>query len=467
MTRTGDELTEHTDRLKELLPNSIITDRRIDLEAYRDIGYPDSRTRLVIRPTSYDDVSTVLRYCSENGIAIVPWGGGTNLCGALTPSRECIALDLKSLNSVLSISREDWHVTVQAGTTIEDVERSVNKDNFTFCHDPWSRRSSTVGGALSLDSVGNFYPKFGSIGKQVLSMKVALANGQIIRVGRNITKSSTSPFLPGLFIGAEGIFGIILEATLTIQPLPETQATMGFAFSSFSDLSSGITELRKSGLEPQSYIGGTVPEKVEKLQPKSERMLVKLLKIDSALFLYYDGLSGEVKARVERANEILGKLGRRMPDKYALEWWENRHTFFEMSPEIAEEGIYVHVFDLCVPNSAVLKMAEQAEGIAKELELGDGISHTLFGAVDAYTIALYVDDTSEGRSKVKEFEKKVVPLVHSNGGTVSRTHGLGTLFDDKCALEEIGEDGLYLLKGLKRFLDPKGILNPGIIHRGP
>jgi len=460
-----DQFEEHKRRLGSLLKDSIVTDRKHDLLAYRDIGYSASPTRLVVRPKTFEDVASLLSYCNEHSIAVTPWGGGTNLCGALTPSRDCIALDLKSLDKIIELSVQDRYVTVQAGATIEQVEQYLNRFGFTFCHDPWSRKSASVGGALSLDSVGNFYPKFGSFGDQVLSMKVALPDGGIVSVGRNITKSSASPFLPSLFIGAEGLFGVILEATLKVNPLPETFSTLGYAFSSFRELFEAVLSLRNRGVEPQSYIGGTVPKRAVKLQPRSERALVKLLNINAALFLYYDGLSREVDARVQVAEKLLSNHGRKMPEKYAIEWWENRHTYFEMNPQLSGEGIYVHVFDLCIPASHVLEVAGKVREIAGKQNIEDGLSHTLFGGVDAYTVALYVDDTDKGRETVKSMERELIPIVHEAGGSMTRTHGLGTLFEDDVAAFEIGEYGIHLLKGLKQLLDPNGIMNPGILHR--
>ncbi|MCK4614348.1 MAG: hypothetical protein KAU14_06065, partial [Thermoplasmata archaeon] len=233
---------------------------------------------------------------------------------------------------------------------------------------------------------------------------------------------------------------------------------------SFADLFEALQDLCRKGIEPQSYIGGTVPKRVVRLQPKSERMLVRFLNINAALFLYYDGLKEEVEARIENAVMILDRKGKKMPERYSREWWENRHTYFEMSPELAGEGLYVYVFDLCIPPSNVLQAAENVEQIAEKMGIMDILSHTLFGAVDAYTIALYVDDTPEGRDVIKNFEKELIPIVHSLGGSITRTHGLGTLFDDAIAAKEIGEHGLYLLKGIKNLLDPNRILNPGILH---
>lgn len=459
----GGVMKDHIQELRTLLPDSIISDRLSDLAAYRDIGGKESPLWLIVRPSTYEDVSSLLAYCSEQSLPVTPWGGGTNLCQALTPDSPSIALDMKSLNKIIEVSEANYTVTVQAGATFDAIKRQLYPLGFRFCHDPWSVGSATVGGALSLDSSGNFYPIYGSIRNQVLSLKVALSDGSIIDVGSHLTKTSSMPFLPSIFIGSEGLLGVILEARFTIVQRPETDATLGYAFTSFDDMWSAICSLRDAGIEPQSYIGGTVPTKVEKMQPKSERMLVKLLGIQSALFLVYEGIPEEVDGRVKRAQDLLGQAGRKMPENYSKEWWQTRYTYFEMSPELAAEGIYVHVFDLCVPETNLLKLFAQVTSLANELGILDSLSHTIFGAPDAYTVALYVDDTAAGRELVRTCETALVPLVHDNGGSMTRTHGLGTIFSPETAEHEIGAGNLFLLKRLKRMFDPKDILNPGIM----
>lgn len=454
---------DHISELVKILPDSIISHRKADLAAYHDIGLDFSPMGLIVRPRTYTDVSTLLAHCNRHGLAVTPWGGGTNLCGALTPDRPAIALDMKSLNGILSVETADRTITVQAGATFKAIHDTLDPLGLRFPHDPWSWRSSTVGGAVALDSAGNLYPRFGSIRDQVLMLKVALADGRILDVGTSLSKTSSHPFLPSLFIGSEGTLGVILEATLAIFPSPETYATTGFAFSSFEDMFAAVTGLRDRGLEADSYIGGTVPPRVERLQPMAERMLVKMLSIQSALFLYYEGPEKDVEARVREAHTVLKRRGTRMPSSYPDEWWGKRHTYFEMSPELASGGIYVHVFDLCVPESKVLSLSREVAGIARDHALGDVLSHTLFGAPDAYTIALYVDDSPEGRTTIGTFQHDLIPQVHDHGGTLTRTHGLGTHFPENVAAREIGEGNLLLLRGLKGLLDPSGILNPGIM----
>lgn len=461
-------MKNHKKALRKFLPKAEITDDKAELEAYKDIVYSDGppKTWLVVKPSDYKEVSKLLRYCNDNKVAVVPWGGGTNLSGSLSPNRDFLALDLKGLNQVLDISMGDLTVTVQAGATIEKVEHSLNKLALTLGHDPWSLKSATVGGAVALDSAGNLYPKYGSAGDLVLSLKVALTDGSIIDIGKEISKTSSSPHLPSLFIGSSGIFGVILEVRFRVDYLPENHAELGYAFSSFSKMFEAIKALSKAGLEPQSYIGGTLPKVAINLQSKTEQALVKVLGIKSALFVHYEGQKGVVGAYIKSAKDILKRYGKKMPDKHAEEWWQNRHTYFEMNRQLADENIYLHVYDLCIPESHVLETHKEIQKVAVRLKIKDRISHSLFTAPDAYTVALYLEGRQESKTILTEFENEVIRIVHGMGGTMARTHGLGSLYNKKSILEEeVGSESLKLLMKMKRIMDPNSILNPGIILR--
>ncbi len=462
-------MKEHITAIKKILLKAITTEDLAELEAYKDIAYTDlpSKAVFVVKPYHYEDIKKLLEYCNEHMLVVVPWGGGTNLSGSLSPERPFIALDLKGLNCILDFSEEDEKIKVQAGATIEKVESYLNKKGYTLGHDSWSRASATIGGAIALDSAGNLYPKYGSAGDLILSLKIALADGRIIDVGNEVTKTSSSPRLISLFTGSAGTLGVILDATFKIKRLPEHHDTLGYAFPTFKDMLGSLKELLKAGLEPQCYIGGTLPKAMIKLQPRAEQALVKMLGIDSALFVYYEGNRAEVDVRLKESRKILKKFGKEMPEKYSQGWWQKRHTYFEMSKELADESIYLHVFDFCVPKGRVIDAHDQMNMIASKFGISDRISHSLFSAIDAYTVALYLKDDRKSRELLKHFEKKAFQVVHDLKGTIARTHGLGSLYRDETVIEkEIGADELDILTSLKEQLDPNNILNPGIIIKG-
>ncbi len=449
-------------RLTTLLKDSIITDDRVDLAAYRDIAVPDAEIRdaVVVVPGTKEDVLLLLGFCNQQKIPLVPWGGGTNLCAALSPEGQHVVLDLRRLDRVLNVDSVNGTLRVQAGATIIKVQEAAKKEGCLFGHDPWSRRSATVGGSIALDAAGTLFSRFGSMGGQVLALKVALPSGEVLELGKGLSKCSSGPPLFSLFIGSEGALGIILEATLRIHPQIRVFKPKGFGFPDFQRMFHGLQALRESGLLPDSFIGGTLPKRVTVELPKAERLLIKVGKIGTGLYLCCCGEEGEaVDSKLERIRAIL-KLhkGKQLPQDYADEWWQERHTYFEASPEVTQAELYPHVLDLTLPHGKVLEMKNWVAQEVEKAGFTEALSHTLFTTSDAYTVAFYL---RKGEN-VDELSMRIYEKAVEMGGTVARTHGTGRLFPEELAQKELG-DSFELLRKLKFLLDPKGILNPGVM----
>ena len=447
--------------LSSLLRNSVISDERIELLPYRDIAFPNKKSNAlaVVSPVEEKDVVELLKFCNEKALPVVPWGGGTNLCGALSPNVEHVILDLRRMKKI-EVQPEKGFVLTQAGATIEEVQRAVEREGYFFAHDPWSRKSATVGGSLALDSAGTLYPKYGSIGDMLLSLKVVLPSGKVFKLGKELSKSSSSPPLANLFVGSEGMFGVILEAALKIYPKPEVFKAHGYGFQSFEQLFKAVLALCQRELLPDSFIGGTLPKRVTNHLPKKEKLLLKLGKINTGLYLCCCGKEEVVDSRLVQISKILRRYGRPLPQEYAEQWWKERHTYFETSPEIRKEELYPHVLDLTVPLDKVLEMKKWVEKLVAQKIGGDVISHTLFTAPDAYTVAFYL---KRGEC-VDEIEKKIYEKVVEVGGTLTRTHGLGRLFSSKLIEKELGDGTLRILRQFKSMFDPNNILNPGVMN---
>jgi len=450
------------DKLKALLGHSTLSDRNIDIIAYRDIAFPEKEpsASIIVCPKEEEDVAKLLRYCNEKGLAVVAWGGGTNLCGALSPGIEHVALDLRQLNRIIEVKPEKGFIRVGAGATIEKVQQAAGKAGAFFGHDPWSRRSATVGGSIALDAAGTLYPLYGSMGDMVLSLKLALASGEIITIGKELSKSSSTPGLVPLFIGSEGCFGVILEATLKLHAPPESFQPTAYGFKSFEKMFRGLLELWKIGFPPESFIGGTLPKRVTDNLPKKDKALIRLGNIKAGLYFCCCGIKVLTEQKTRLIKAVLDHYGRMMPQDYADEWWERRHTYFEASPEVKAGELYPHVLDLTIPLDKVPAMKNWVEKEVAREGKTDALSHTLFTAPDAYTVAFYLKKGEDVSGLERRIYKKVVRM----GGTITRTHGTGRLFDSTLVEKEMGRNTVHLLHKMKMLLDPRHILNPGVMN---
>ena len=209
----------------------------------------ESRVDAVARPASTAEVAAVVSLAAERSIPVVPYGGGTGVMGAVVPVRGGIALDLRRMNSIVEVSREDRTARVQPGVYLADLDARAREHGMMLGHDPWSVPIATVGGAISTDSVGYRASKYGSMGQQVRALEVVLGSGEVVRT-RPIQRQSSGPMLNGLFAGAEGTMGVITEATINLHALPEVRE---FASVGFDTLEQGypvVTRLFDIGLVP-------------------------------------------------------------------------------------------------------------------------------------------------------------------------------------------------------------------------
>jgi len=438
----------------------LISDSRAELIAYRDIAFPGRKAAAlaVVSPGDYGDIRSLVLFCRGNGIPLVPWGGGTNLCGALSPEKGHIILDMRRLSKIIEVSPERGYLKAQAGATVESVMDAADAVGCIFGHDPWSKKSATIGGSISLDSAGNLFPRYGSMGDNVLSLKVMTGTGEMIETGRELSKYSTAPRLRQMFVGSHGVFGIILEASLRISPAPPAWKPLAFGFRDFDTFFRAFRALRENHIEPDAAIGGTLPQRIKELLPRKERFLIRMMKVPVGLFLCYGGRSEIVETKASLAGEVLGDHGRPLPQEYADDWWENRHTYFESEPSVTAAHLYPHVLDLTIPLDRVQEMKEFTEAVAARENLREALSHTLFTTPDAYTAAFYLKEGEDLGEVMNQLAARAVEL----GGSVARTHGLGRIFPPWIAGTEVGRDTLDMIRELKRIFDPGNILNPGI-----
>lgn len=171
-------------------------------------GYvPDA----VVTPTSTSKIQTVVALASRYETPLVAYGAGTGLMGGATAVRGGITINLSKMSRIIRIEPQDKIVHAEAGVVLEKLNRELEKRDLILGHDPWTRPLATLGGAISTNSLGYVGGEYGSIGDQVLGLKVVLADGSILATCP-VSRSSTGLNLTKLFIGTEGCLGIIAEA---------------------------------------------------------------------------------------------------------------------------------------------------------------------------------------------------------------------------------------------------------------
>ncbi len=432
----------------------------------------EARVDAVARPANAAEVAAVLRLAAERGAAVIPYGGGTGVMGAVVPTRGGVALDMRRMNRILEISRDDRTARVQPGVPLADLDAAARERGMMLGHDPWSLPIATVGGAISTDSVGYRASKYGSMGRQVRALEVVMAGGEVVRT--RPVRQSAGPMLNGLFAGAEGTMGVITEATLDLHALPEAQAFASAGFDSFEQGYPVAARLFDIGLVPA-------------LLDLTEERGAADAPAPCILYLLFEGYREEVEAQRRRAmDEALAGGGRDLGPGPTREYWETRHAVAERWRDRTQplrpserwrerRWRYADYLHVAMPVSRVPEYKRFCERAAARegLEIRESAVWT---HPELFSVFIRVPDSAPSASVAADrgesardddsaalaLRRGVDAMLEEAlrlGGGVEYCHGLGVKLAGWA--ERDWGAALPLARLLKCAADPQGLLNPG------
>jgi alkyldihydroxyacetonephosphate synthase len=204
---------------------------------------------LVARPSSREQVTAILRWAGANGVAVTPMGGGTGVCGALSPKAGELVLDMSGFDRIFEVDEVNLTCRCESGVNGQVLENHLNERGLTLGHFPSSLPGTTLGGLISTRSSGQESSRYGSIEDMVLGLAVVLPDGTFA-TPRPGPRSAVGPALHQLWLGSEGALGVVLGAVLRVHRLPELVAGRGYGF---PDLAAGLEAMRaimQSGVRP-------------------------------------------------------------------------------------------------------------------------------------------------------------------------------------------------------------------------
>ncbi|MGB5521200.1 MAG: FAD-binding protein, partial [Polyangiales bacterium] len=204
----------------------------------------------VVRASSTADVSAVMKAAYEHEIPVTPRGGGTGRVGGAVPVPGGIVLAFERMNAIEGIDKGELTSTVQPGVITGDLKRAAEEEQLFYPPDPNSRDSCAIGGNLAANAGGPRAFKYGVTREYVLGMDVVMADGTILKLGRETKKGVTGYDLTSLMVGSEGTLGIVTEATLRLIPKPEATVTALACFSSLDEVAPVVSSLVAQGQLP-------------------------------------------------------------------------------------------------------------------------------------------------------------------------------------------------------------------------
>ncbi len=426
------------------------------------------RPTAVVRVRSTDDVVAVLRFAHEHRVPVVPRTGGTGTEGGLEVVLPgTVVVDGSSMDAVLSIDETDMRATVQCGTPLRALEDALRERGLTTGHSPQSQPIAQYGGLVATRSIGQLSTLYGGIEDMVSGLEAVLAGGEVVRV-RPVPRRAAGPDLRHVLIGNEGALAFVTEVTVKVFRRPESRSHLGFLV---PDLPSGVSLLRDvvtAGHRPavcRVYDSGDAAQHFDFV---GDRALVVVIT---------EGPSGVVEATTVAVRAMAEAAGAEPADPAVIESWFASLNWGPDKIE-AEKAAMLDGSNLGYTtevaaswsqvgplyDAVVRRVREEFPRSGDLTMLGAHSSHSYQDGTNLYFVYDY-DIRCGPREEIDLYHRPINAIVVEEalraGGTMVHHHGVG-----KYRTEWIDQEhgsSYRLLEGLKRDLDPRGVMNPGTI----
>jgi FAD/FMN-containing dehydrogenase len=420
----------------------------------------------VALPGTTEEVAVVVRACVAAGVAIVPQGGNTGLCGGATPVGGEVVVVLRRMNRIRTVDADNNSITVEAGCTLHAVQEAAREAGRLFPLSLAAEGSATIGGNLATNAGGVQVLRYGTARELTLGLEVVLADGRIWNGLRALRKDNTGYDLKHLFIGAEGTLGLITAATLKLFPRPRANAVAWVAVPDPAAAVSLLGRLRDAAgdnVTAFEIVGRPALELVLKHIPDARDPLAGkpawqvLIELSGAR----DDLAATLEQALQSAAEggVIGDAVLASNEAQTAALWALRENVSEAQKI---EGVSIK-HDIAVPVSRIAEFIARADAALQAAfpqvrivcfgHIGDGNLHYNQSRPDAQTNAEFIARTAAVNRIVHD-------LVHELGGSISAEHGLGQLKREE-VLRYKSATEMDMMRAVKQALDPRGLMNPG------
>ena len=445
------------EHLKTLVSGSVSTNETIlDQHGRDESAIPPVRPSAVVMPRSTEEVSKVLKYCNTEKIPVVAFGAGSSLEGHVLPLFGGISLDLTEMNKIIEIKTDDLVVRVEPGVHRMALNEKLATQGLFFSVDPGA--DATLGGMASTGAAGTTTVRYGAMRDNVLALTAVLADGTVIRTGRETRKLSAGYDLTRLLVGSEGTLAVITELTLRVFGIPEKMAAAIVRFPTLSDGVTAATAIVRSGISIA---------RCEFLDAKCIKNVnshdgLNLSEMPTLFFEFHGspvGVAEDAKSVKEIVEEFGGSEFEWTADEGARrKLWQARHNAYWA-------GIAAHPGKRAVSTDAAVPLSKLSEAvqIAEQILSKHPYPFSILGHVaDANFHCFIVTDPAkpEELEDVRHITHEITMKMIEMGGTCTGEHGIGS---GKIAalIEETGAPAVSIMRLIKQTLDPNNILNPG------
>jgi len=454
--------TKDIEFLKSIIPaNRIFVGDEISHDyAHDELGGIEKLPDVLINVTSTDEVSKIMAYAYEQEIPVVARGSGTDLVGAAVALEGGIMICTKLMNHILELDKNNLTVTVEPGVLLMELQAYVEENDFLYPPDP-GEKSATIGGNISTNAGGMRAVKYGVTRDYVRGLTIVLPNGKVEKLGSKCVKSSSGYDLKDLIVGSEGTLCIITEAILKLVPLPTQSVSMLLPFPNMEKAIEVVPEIIKSkaSLTAIEYMSlDTIISAEDFLGKKFPDT-----NYEAYILLTFDGNNKkEIEEEYTKVANLCIEKG--AIDGYFVDTeerkksvWSARGAFLEAISASTDE---MDECDVVVPKDKVADFIKYTHEVSKLVD----IRIPSFGHAGDGNLHVYICRDSRAEKEWKEKLNKAFDLLYAKarefGGQVSGEHGIGYA-KRPYLFQQLGDNQIALMQGIKKVFDPKNILNPG------
>ena len=429
-------------------------------------------TSLIVQPRTAEEIAAILRLANREGTPVRPRGGGTGWWSSTLPPEDGILLRMTRMNEVLAIDEDVMTVRVEAGVTFARLEEALAAKGYRIMIFPESGRTATMGGHIQTWGTSPHTSSvFEDQATQIVGLKVVLPTGEIVPTGTGAVTTAAGDFsrrffpadLTGLFLGSEGAFGVIAEATLKIYRQPEALLTR---VAGFPDLQAAIDALRTF---QEAQRGGGISTLVEQRLVPREMLLATIPRLKESfpeairflLVLRAEGDAEDVQRHMARACALSREQGGTVVEDDLPEWWAGRFGSFPAAG--LGKGPRIMIVAM-VPFGRMAEAYSIVEACGEKHSLSLKLRGYPFGGPVFLAHASISWEAARPESR-EEALAQARELMAALIGIGAVPHRVGTDFLP-VLIEKLDPAYYGFVKRMKKMLDPNGIMNPGVIVAG-
>ena len=445
--------------LREILPPNVIDAGDETRRANSgDKWFASHLPEVVVFPENTAQVSTALRFACAHDIPVTARGAGYGYVGGVVPSRGGIALSLMRMNRIVEVSDTDFVAVVEPAVITGELQAAVRARGMMYPPDPASLKNCTIGGNIATNAGGPRCLKYGVTRHYVLGLEVVLADGTVVEIGGRTHKNKTGFDLVGMFVGSEGMLGVVTRATLRLLPHPPARAAISAAMPTIREAAAAVQAVFAAGHLPAAL---EIADKFT-LAAAREHLGEAVPAGDAHILIELDGHAGAIRAELADLAALIARSGSThvqtaFGDEKVEELWALRRGFSE---SLKASGLTKLNEDVTVPRGRLVDLMDFAAGL--QAKYGDAVAcfgHAGDGNIHVNIMAADYEK-SEVHARVERALDELFRQIIAWGGAITGEHGIG-LAKKRWWPQAVSAENLALHRRLKAALDPKGILNPG------